>query len=73
MPIVCLAVVGPQNNPLFIKTFFPQGPDPDKDLKLHFVVHCSLDAIEERVLLKRSVQDAFLGLLYPTEEYRVYG
>ena len=72
MPIVCLAIVGPQNNPLYIKSFFPH-PDPDRDLKLHFIVHCSLDAVEERVILKRSIQDAFLGLLYPTEEFRVYG
>jgi len=71
MPIVCLAVVGPQNNPIFFRTF---SPDPEKDLKLQFIVHCSLDAIEERVALKRApIGDAFLGLLYPTEDYRVYG
>lgn len=73
MPIVCLAVVGPQNNPLFFRSFFPT-PDPEQDLKLHFIVHCSLDAIEEKVTLKRApAGDAFLGLLYPTEEFRVYG
>ena len=73
MPIVCLAVVGPQNNPLFFKSFSSPSPDPERDLKLHFIVHCSLDAVEEKVLLKRAPLDAYLGLLYPTEEFRVYG
>jgi hypothetical protein len=71
MPIVCIAVVGQQNNPLFIKTY-PQA-DQDKELRLHLIVHCSLDAVEEKVLLKRAPAESFLGLLYPTEEYRVYG
>lgn len=70
--IVCAAVVGPQNNPLFLKTYVPT----DDEAKFHCIVHCSLDAVEEKVLLRRApgeVPDLYLGLLYPTEEYRVYG
>jgi len=38
-------------------------------------VHCSLDAVEEKVLRRApgEVPELYLGLLYPTEEYRVYG
>ncbi|KIY97577.1 Trafficking protein particle complex subunit 2-like protein [Monoraphidium neglectum] len=70
--IVCAAVVGPQNNPLFLETYVPA----DDEAKFHCIVHCSLDAVEEKVLLRRApgeVPDLYLGLLYPTEEYRVYG
>lgn len=70
--IVCAAVVGPQNNPLFLKTYVPT----DDEAKFHCIVHCSLDAVEEKVLLRRApgeVPELYLGLLYPTEEYRVYG
>ena len=156
MPIVCLAVVGPLNNPAFIQCFPPATaaaaagthPPPttstatadstDRELRLHFIVHCALDAVEDKVrgmppalsspcmtaldhtlhtllppytqapvipprqvspsstlppvrcsaplrtpplappirrqvLQKRAPLDAYLGLLYPTEEFRVYG
>lgn len=72
MGIVCAAVVGQQNNPLFIKTLSPV----DDEVKFHYMVHASLDAVEEKVLLRRNpgeVPELYLGLLYPTEEYRVYG
>ncbi|WIA29640.1 hypothetical protein OEZ86_012127 [Tetradesmus obliquus] len=70
--IVCAAVVGQQNNPLFIRLFAPS----DDEVKFHYMVHASLDAVEEKVLLRRNpgeVPELYLGLLYPTEEYRVYG
>ncbi|XVE48833.1 hypothetical protein DITRI_Ditri01bG0034200 [Diplodiscus trichospermus] len=43
--IVCVAVVGHQNNPLYIQSF----TDGDDVLKLHHIVHCSLDVVDERV------------------------
>ncbi|GER55231.1 trafficking protein particle complex subunit 2-like protein, partial [Striga asiatica] len=88
--IVCLAVVGHQNNPLYIQSF----TEADDALKLHHIVHCSLDVVEERATPdimaewvfsfvfisvnnpKKSgptINEAFLGLLYPTENYKVYG
>jgi hypothetical protein len=34
----------PQNNPLFLQTFVPT----DDEAKFHCLVHCSLDAVEEK-------------------------
>lgn len=45
MGIVCAAVVGQQNNPLYIKTLYPV----DDEVKFHYMVHASLDAVEEKV------------------------
>eukprot|EP00197_Chlamydomonas_leiostraca_P002991 CAMPEP_0202867400 /NCGR_PEP_ID=MMETSP1391-20130828/9359_1 /ASSEMBLY_ACC=CAM_ASM_000867 /TAXON_ID=1034604 /ORGANISM="Chlamydomonas leiostraca, Strain SAG 11-49" /LENGTH=189 /DNA_ID=CAMNT_0049547443 /DNA_START=71 /DNA_END=637 /DNA_ORIENTATION=- len=74
MGIVCAAVVGQQNQPLYLKTY--PAAEGEQLLKFHYIVHCSLDAVEEKVLLKRpagEVPDPYLGLLYPTEEFKVYG
>ncbi|PON45073.1 Trafficking protein particle complex subunit [Parasponia andersonii] len=71
--IVCVAVVGHQNNPLYIQSF----TDADDALKLHHIVHCSLDVVDERVNNPKktgpTLNETFLGLLYPTENYKVYG
>ncbi|XP_021861164.2 uncharacterized protein [Spinacia oleracea] len=71
--IVCVAVVGHQNNPLYIQSF----TEADDALKLHHIVHCSLDVIDERVNNPKKsgpmLNETFLGLLYPTENYKVYG
>ncbi|KAL6759793.1 Sedlin [Haematococcus lacustris] len=72
--IVCAAVVGQQNQPLFLKTF-PEATG-EQLLKFNVIVHCSLDAVEERVTARRSpgeVVDPYLGLLYPTDDVKVYG
>lgn len=45
MGIVCAAVVGQQNNPLYIKILSPV----DDEVKFHYMVHASLDAVEEKV------------------------
>lgn len=42
---MCAAVVGQQNNPLYIKTLSPV----DDEVKFHYMVHASLDAVEEKV------------------------
>ncbi|KAL4193995.1 hypothetical protein AMTRI_Chr05g66560 [Amborella trichopoda] len=71
--IVCVAVVGLQNNPLYLQSF----TEADDALKLHYIVHCSLDVIDERVNNPKktgsTMNETFLGLLYPTENYKVYG
>lgn len=75
MPIVCAAVVGPANNPLFMGLYPPAG-EADAPVLAH-MVHASLDAVEERLLLRRgpagSGAEPYLGLLYPTQALRVYG
>ncbi|XP_051146500.1 uncharacterized protein LOC127262046 isoform X4 [Andrographis paniculata] len=64
---------GASNNPLYIQSF----TEADDALKLHHIVHCSLDAVDERVNNPKKsgpiLNEAFLGLLYPTEKYKVYG
>ncbi|KAH9655127.1 trafficking protein particle complex subunit 2-like protein [Citrus sinensis] len=71
--IACVAVVGHQNNPLYIQSF----TEADDALKLHHIVHCSLDVVDERVNNPKksgpTLNETFLGLLYPTENYKVYG
>ncbi|KAG5395402.1 hypothetical protein IGI04_025365 [Brassica rapa subsp. trilocularis] len=71
--IVCVAVVGHQNNPLYIQSF----TEAEDALKLHHIVHCSLDVIDERVnnpsKSGTTLNEAFLGLLYPPLNYKVYG
>ncbi|WZN65671.1 trafficking protein particle complex protein [Chloropicon roscoffensis] len=68
----CVAVVGPENNPLFVQTYRSDnvvtGMQEDP-IKFHYILHCSLDAFEE----KADNKDSYLGLLYPTEDYKVYG
>ncbi|CAO3651989.1 unnamed protein product [Cunninghamella echinulata] len=44
--INCIAIIGKQNNPLFIKNFSSTHPD----LKYHYIAHTSIDVIEERDL-----------------------
>ncbi|WOG84181.1 hypothetical protein DCAR_0103362 [Daucus carota subsp. sativus] len=70
---VCVAVVGHQNNPLYIQSF----TDADDALKLHHIVHCSLDVIDERVNNPKKsgplLNETFLGLLYPADNYKVFG
>ncbi|KAF2552694.1 hypothetical protein F2Q68_00038135 [Brassica cretica] len=69
--IVCVAVVGHQNNPLYIQSF----TEAEDALKLHHIVHCSLDVIDERVnnpsKSGTTLNEAFLGLLYPALNYKV--
>ncbi|RYR16513.1 hypothetical protein Ahy_B04g073551 isoform E [Arachis hypogaea] len=71
--IVCVAVVGHQNNPLYIQSF----TEADDALKLHHIVHCSLDVVDERVNNPKKsgplLNETFLGLLYPIENFKVYG
>ncbi|GMH35948.1 hypothetical protein BSKO_03816 [Bryopsis sp. KO-2023] len=75
--IVCAAVVGQANNPLFIKCFADESGE--SALKFHYVVHCALDAVEEKVYGssqkkgQSGPQESYLGLLYPTEDYKVLG
>jgi len=70
--IVCAAVIGPANNPLHLQTFV-SDVDP---LRFHFIVHCALDVVDERLSNRSkgsSGGDSFLGLLYLSEDYRIYG
>ena len=60
-----------QNYPLFIKT-----TPTDNELQFYYTVHTSLDVVEEKISsVGKNVNDLrelYLGLLYPTEDYKVY-
>eukprot|EP01095_Lingulamoeba_sp_RSL-Kostka_P011788 TRINITY_DN4579_c5_g1_i1.p1 TRINITY_DN4579_c5_g1~~TRINITY_DN4579_c5_g1_i1.p1 ORF type:complete len:135 (+),score=10.79 TRINITY_DN4579_c5_g1_i1:52-456(+) len=65
--IVCVAIIDKNNNPLFIKSFNSQT----NILQFHYIVHSSLDIFENK---EREGQiNSYLGMLYPTEDYKVYG
>ncbi|OQR81497.1 trafficking protein particle complex subunit 2 [Thraustotheca clavata] len=79
--ICCVAIVGANNNPLFVRSI-----EEDDDLSFHYIVHISLDIIEEKgmirsdrkvdscvIVVKLSKDDMYLGFLGPVEDYRVYG
>ncbi|KAI8328425.1 Sedlin [Chlamydoabsidia padenii] len=65
----CIAIIGKQNNPLFIKNFSSTHPD----LKYHYIAHTSIDIIEERVTNGQKQHELYLGLLYAMEDLAVYG
>ena len=58
MSIVCVAIIGKENDPLYIRTWLENvnvsAPLPgqiaaEPSLKFHYHVHTSLDVIEEKV------------------------
>jgi len=64
-------VIGQKNQPLYIRT-----SEPDRNLKLQHAVYSSLDVIDEKINNpggNRADSDMFLGLLFPADEYRLYG
>ena len=69
---VSIAVVGRDNEPLYIHTIHEET-----DLKFHYIVHTCLDVIEEKTTssskASQDPRELYLGLLYPTEDYKVYG
>ncbi|KAI7865467.1 Sedlin [Spinellus fusiger] len=67
--INCIALIGKQNTPLYIKNFSNTHPD----LKYHYIVHTSIDVIEERVTNGPKNLDLYIGLLYAMEDLAVYG
>lgn len=68
----CVAVIAKENYPLFIKTI-----PTENELKFYYTVHTSLDVVEEKISSvgknANDLRELYLGLLYPTEDYKVYG
>lgn len=67
-----MAVIAKENYPLYIKTI-----PTENELKFHYTVHTSLDVVEEKISAVGKAlvdqRELYLGLLYPTEDYKVYG
>nr|XP_023418148.1 trafficking protein particle complex subunit 2-like protein isoform X1 [Cavia porcellus] len=49
----------------------------ENELKFHYMVHTSLDVVDEKISAMGKAlvdqRELYLGLLYPTEDYKVYG
>uniref|UniRef100_A0A8C5T388 Trafficking protein particle complex subunit 2-like protein n=1 Tax=Malurus cyaneus samueli TaxID=2593467 RepID=A0A8C5T388_9PASS len=62
----------PQNYPLYIRSV-----PTENELKFHYTVHTSLDVVDEKISAMGKAlvdqRELYLGLLYPTEDYKVYG
>mmetsp|Transcript_17063 Transcript_17063/g.47755 ORF Transcript_17063/g.47755 Transcript_17063/m.47755 type:complete len:148 (+) Transcript_17063:78-521(+) len=78
--IVAVAVLGRENNPLYMRAFGELSMDSTATLRFHFIVHAAIDYIEEKLGQAKTSPgntapklDMYLGFLYPIEEYRVYG
>ena len=69
MIIACVAIIGRANNLLFIRSFNSQVDQ----LRFHFIVHSALDIIEDKLQEQSGSALNYLGLLYPTEDFKVYG
>lgn len=69
---VCVAVIGKDNSPKYIRC-----ADESSALQFHCKVHTSIDIIEEKLNVGNKTaidtRDLYLGLLYATEEYKIYG
>ncbi|KAH9251242.1 hypothetical protein BASA81_010938 [Batrachochytrium salamandrivorans] len=66
--ISALAVIGKNNNPLYVRNVTTQP-----DLRFHFLAHTSCDVLEERVVPGSKSFDLYLGLLYIMEDLAVFG
>lgn len=57
---------------MFIKTVHAEN-----ELRFYYTVHTSLDVVEEKISSvgknQNDLRELYLGLLYPTEDYKVYG
>ena len=60
-----------QNYPLYIRS-----APTENELKFHYMVHTSLDVVDEKISAMGKAlvdqRELYLGLLYPTEDYKVY-
>ncbi|XP_001603539.1 trafficking protein particle complex subunit 2-like protein [Nasonia vitripennis] len=69
---VCVAVIGKDNSPKYIKC-----TDEANALQFHYKVHTSIDIVEEKLNIGNKtavdVRELFLGMLYSTEEYKIFG
>ncbi|KAM4643276.1 LOW QUALITY PROTEIN: trafficking protein particle complex subunit 2-like protein [Amazona ochrocephala] len=68
----CIAVIAKENYPLYI-----QSIPTENELKFHYTVHTSLDVMDKKIsAMGKALVDQrklYLGLLYPTEDYKLYG
>uniref|UniRef100_A0A2K5Y6B7 Trafficking protein particle complex 2 like n=1 Tax=Mandrillus leucophaeus TaxID=9568 RepID=A0A2K5Y6B7_MANLE len=65
---VCIAVIAKENYPFYIRS-----TPTENELKFHYMVHTSLDVVDEKIsaMAKALVdqRELYQDLLYPTEDY----
>lgn len=66
-----IAIVNNSNCPLLIRTIF-DGINKEEAAKLIYLLHASLDIVDEKVA-QPSSRDNFLGTLYQCESFKIYG
>lgn len=66
-----VAIVNSSNCPLLIRTSL-DDIDKEEATKLVYLMHASLDIVEEKAEQPNS-RDNFLGVLYQCEQYKIYG
>lgn len=66
-----IAIVSTSNRPLLIRTILDET-DKEEATRLIYLMHASLDIVEEKVEQPTS-RDNFLGILYQCERYKIYG
>lgn len=66
-----IAIVNMANCPLLIRTSL-DDVDKEEATKLIYLMHASLDIVEEKSEQPTS-RDNFLGILYQCEQYKIYG
>ncbi|KAJ1969490.1 hypothetical protein H4R35_006122, partial [Dimargaris xerosporica] len=69
MRINCIAIIGKQNNPLYVRSL----DGAEDDLKYHYICHTSCDVIDEKLAGDTKTYDMFLGLLQTVGDLAVYG
>jgi hypothetical protein len=68
--LVAVAVVGKQNDPLYLRSYESASGDDD-GLTFHYLVHTALDTVREKLASRRT--GVYLGLLLTVEDYKVFG
>lgn len=66
-----IAILNSSNCPLLIRTSL-DGIDKEEATKLIYLMHISLDIVQEKAEQPTS-RDNFLGVLYQCEQYKIYG
>ena len=85
--ICCVALLGKENNPLFLRTFAGQraasaATPAEHDSMFQLIVNAAIDHVETKVNAQRTAAqsmggggklESYLGFLYPINGMRVYG
>lgn len=68
-----------ENNLLKLNFLFQNAPKyvtslkPEDELQIQYEIHSSIDFVEEKLKTgKKDMRELYLGLLYSTEDHKVY-